>query len=236
MKQKAAHDELKRGVRGALLRQVILGGQDGLVNVLGIILGVATATNDARFVIIAGIAATFAESISMAAVAYTSTKAQREYYERQLEAEKFEIENYPAVERREVEEIYRKKGFSGKLLKDIVKHITGSKKRWLDEMMLGELKLTETDFDKPESEAFVVGVSAIIGSLVPLFPFFFLPITPAIIASIIVSAIVLFAAGAFKTRETVGSMWKGGVEMAVVGIVAAIAGYAIGLLLGVSGI
>ena len=60
--------------RGAsALSDVILGGQDGLVNVLGVILGVAAATADTRIVLVAGLAATFAESVSMGAVAYTST-------------------------------------------------------------------------------------------------------------------------------------------------------------------
>ena len=62
------------------LKDIILGGQDGLVNVLGIILGVAVATNNYVIVLIAGLSATWAESISMGAVAYTSAKAARDYY------------------------------------------------------------------------------------------------------------------------------------------------------------
>jgi hypothetical protein len=59
--------------QASALSDVILGGQDGLVNVLGVILGVAAATSDPRIVLVAGLAATFAESVSMGAVAYTST-------------------------------------------------------------------------------------------------------------------------------------------------------------------
>ena len=66
---------------GPILSDVILGGQDGLVNVLGIVLGVGIATQDPWIVIVAGLAATFAESLSMAAVAYTSTKASKDFYE-----------------------------------------------------------------------------------------------------------------------------------------------------------
>lgn len=73
--------------RGELLRDVILGGQDGLVNVLGVILAVAVATTDVRVVLIAGLAATFAESISMAAVAYTSQKAEADFYQRERKRE-----------------------------------------------------------------------------------------------------------------------------------------------------
>ncbi|HZY44053.1 MAG TPA: VIT1/CCC1 transporter family protein, partial [Anaerolineae bacterium] len=70
------------------LSDVILGGQDGLVNVLGVILGVAAASSDPRIVIAAGLAATFAESISMGAVAYTTTMADRDFYLSEIEREK----------------------------------------------------------------------------------------------------------------------------------------------------
>ncbi|MDO8556599.1 MAG: VIT1/CCC1 transporter family protein [Nanoarchaeota archaeon] len=64
---------------GSLLKDIILGGQDGIVNVLGLTLGVAAATNDPRVVLIAGLAGGCAESISMAAVAFTSTQAERDF-------------------------------------------------------------------------------------------------------------------------------------------------------------
>ena len=69
------HTNLDPHKKGSTLSDVILGGQDGLVNVLGVILGVAAATGDAYIVMVAGLAATFAESVSMGAVAYTSTVA-----------------------------------------------------------------------------------------------------------------------------------------------------------------
>ncbi|HLO34828.1 MAG TPA: VIT1/CCC1 transporter family protein, partial [Candidatus Deferrimicrobium sp.] len=57
---------------------MILGGQDGLVNVLGLVLGMAVATGSARVVVTAGLAAMLAESIAMAGVAFTSTGAERQ--------------------------------------------------------------------------------------------------------------------------------------------------------------
>ena len=87
---------------GKNLKDIILGGQDGLVNVLGVILGVAAATYQTKIIIIAGLAATFAESISMAAVAYTSTKAAKSYYLSQLKKEEDEIEDMPKLEKKEI--------------------------------------------------------------------------------------------------------------------------------------
>src|SRR5256886_13054910 len=71
-----------------LLSDFILGSQDGLVNVLGVILGVAVASRDITIILAGGLAATFAESISMGAVAYTSTLARRDHYLAEVERER----------------------------------------------------------------------------------------------------------------------------------------------------
>ncbi len=106
--------------RASWMRDVILGGQDGLVNVLGIVLGVSAASQDKKILIAASLAAAFAEAVSMAAVAYTSTLAQIDHYQKEVDEEKDEINKNPQKEASEVREIYRQKGFSGKLLEEIV--------------------------------------------------------------------------------------------------------------------
>jgi len=214
------------------LRDTILGGQDGLVNVLGVILAVAAATSSVKIVIIAGLAATFAESISMAAVAYTSTKAQKAHYQKELQREQWEIKHMPEEERSEVRDIFYKKGFRGGVLNQIVKHITTKKKLWLDIMMKEELNLVD-DIEAPGKSAAVVGFSALVGSVIPLIPFLFLPVGDAIIGSLLLSVAVLFVSGAVKARVTVGNWVRSGAEMAIIGMGAAIIGYLIGAGFGV---
>ncbi|MEK6834856.1 MAG: VIT1/CCC1 transporter family protein [Nanoarchaeota archaeon] len=223
------HNEIHNS-SGSNLKDIILGGQDGLVNVLGVILGVAAATYDTRIVIIAGLAATFAESISMAAVAYTSTKAALGYYLSQLKKEEQEIQDIPKIEKREVYDIYYKKGFRGKLLNDIVKKIIGNKKVWLQTMMAEELGLLPHEYSNPEKSAFVVGFSAVIGSIIPLMPFFFLPIKTSIIVALVSAALTLFITGIIKAKLTVGNKFKSGIEMLIIGILAALSGYLVGIL------
>lgn len=164
------------------LKNVILGGQDGLVNVLGIILGVAISTNNYVIVLIAGLSATFAESISMGAVAYTSSKAARDYY---------------------------------KSLK----------------------KKTVNDYDNPVKDGFIVFLSAMIGSLIPLIPFFLInanlkiTVNTAMIIAIIISLLTLFITGALKAKWSVGNWKKEGIEMLLIGLGAVIAGYIAGIVL-----
>ncbi len=216
----------------ALLRQVILGGQDGVVNILGLALGTASATNDSRIVIIAGLATAFAESFSMAAVAYTTSRAAQDFYRSELLREKREIEEVPHLEKEEIRDIYAKKGFSGKTLGRIVRTITSNKRIWLKVMMDEELNLSSRDFDHPAREAGVVGVSAFVGSLIPIAPFFAMPVWEAMVASAIVCSAVLFAGGAVKAKLTIGEWWRSGLEIMGVGMLAGLAGYIVGSLLG----
>ena len=224
--------ELSSIGKKSTLADIILGGQDGLVNVLGVILGVAAATSNFKVIIAAGMAATFAESISMGAVALTSKMAERDHYYSELEREKREIKEMPDLERAEIEEIYKKKGFEGKLLDDIVNHITSNNEQWLKIMMTEELELTEVKNKDIYVGSFVVGFSALVGSFIPLTPFLFLPIKSAVICSLIVSAIVLMFVGVYKAKTTIGNPLKTGIQMVLIGMGAALAGYYIGHFFG----
>jgi len=212
------------------LSDIILGGQDGLVNVLGVILGVAAASNDVRLVLAAGLAATFAESISMGAVAYTSTLADRDFYLSEIEREKREIRDMPDVERKEIEDIFANWGFEGELLDQAVEQVMQDEQAWVDVMMHNELKLAPVEAGRALRSAVIVGLAAIAGSLVPLMPFFFLPIAPSIVLSIGMTAVTLFVVGVYKARATIGHPGRSGVQMAVIGTVSALAGYLVGAL------
>lgn len=222
-------DPHRRSVSG--LSDIILGGQDGLVNVLGVILGVAAATSDPRVVIVAGLAATFAESVSMGAVAFTSTLADADYYDSERERELRHIQLAPRLEREEVLQIYVQKGFQGELLTRIVETITENPQVWVAVMMSEEHQLIPVDRKHAWKAALIVGFSAIVGSLIPLAPFAFLPVVASMWVSVIVTALVLFGVGVYKARVTVGHPGRSGLEMAVIGTVSAMVGYAVGALL-----
>ena len=224
------HTRLDPHHRHSALADVILGGQDGLVNVLGVILGVAAASGDVRIVIAAGMAATFAESVSMGAVAYTSTVAESDLYRSEREREYRHIHTVPHLERTEIRRIFEAKGFQGELLEQIVQTITDDPQIWVDQMMAEEHRLSPSSRADATRAAGIVGVSAIVGSLIPLAPFFVLPIGSSMIVSLVLAAVALFAVGAYKARVTVGRPSRSGLEMAVIGILSALVGYAVGLL------
>lgn len=212
------------------LRDVILGGQDGLVNSLGIILGIIAASGDSRILITTVIAAAIAESISMGAVVYTSTLAQKDYYFSERAKEEKEIQKYPDMEREEIRRIYEAKGIKGKALEEIVDAVTSDKKVWADVMMVEELHIEPIDTKEVLKSSVIVTIATTIGHIIPLVPFFFLDLHTGLIFAVAVSAITLFAVGAYQAITLVGSWWKTGLRMLFIGLGAALAGYLIAKL------
>jgi VIT1/CCC1 family predicted Fe2+/Mn2+ transporter len=227
---RAFHDRIDPHRTGSRLGEVILGGQDGLVNVLGVILGVAAASGSPRLVLAAGLAAAFAESISMAAVAYTTRRAEADRYASERARELRHVRRVPAIERAEIRELYRRKGFEGELLERIVDVLTSDENVWVTVMMEEEHHLAPGRLRHALVSSLVVGVAAIAGSLIPLVPFLVLPVRAGTWASLVLAAVVLFLFGGYKARRTTGRFWASGLELAVIGVASAFAGYVIGLL------
>lgn len=225
------HNHTDPHKRGSGLSDFILGAQDGLVNVLGVVLGIAAATNDVRVVLVAGLATTFAESISMGAVAFTTTLADADLYQSEREREYRHIVEAPNLEKKEIRDIYEGKGFNGELLDRIVDTITANKDVWVAVMMAEEHQLSPVDRRSAMKAAWVVGLSAIIGSLVPIAPFLFFSVSVSMWMSVLVTALVLFGIGFYKARVTVGQPMRSGTEMMLIGTISAMAGYLVGVLL-----
>ncbi len=216
--------------RNNRLSDVILGGQDGLVSILGLLLGLSTATNSTRIVIAGGLATIFAETLSMTAVAYTSRMANKDHYVAERKREIEEVKNIPDQERQEIVDIYKAKGFNGKLLNDIVNHITANHELWIDTMMKEELNLMPVEKHDVYTYSLTVGLATFSGAIMPLIPFFFLRIHPALVTALIVAILILAGVGIYKAYMTLGKPIKSAIQMVVIGMGAAIAGYLIGLI------
>lgn len=227
---------------GEKLSEMILGGQDGLVNTLGVILGLAAASNDFRIVVAGGLAGAIAEAVSMGAVGYTSLLAERDFYFSSLGKENMEIDEVPELEREEIRDLYERKGFKGKLLNDVVKVITSDRQVWLETMMREELKLRPVELSKPLKSSIVIGVTSFLGAVIPLVPFliyYWLGVKgdgtmgAAMLIALSISALALFAVGAVKARLTIGKWYRSGAQMMLIGILSALAGYVIGSMFSV---
>ncbi len=229
----AEHASAESGRRGLAvhLRDMILGGQDGVVNVLGLVLGLTAAGSDTHVVIVGGLAALLAESVAMGGVQYTSATAERDYYLAELERERREVRDMPDEERAEVRQIFRDRGLRGELLEQVVTHITADPERWVQVMMKDELDLTEPAHQGLVMRAILVGVSCAVGSAIPILPYLVLTPTAAAAAAVVLSGVVLFVVGAYKAVSLIGNWWKSGLQMLAIGLASAFAGYVIGVAL-----
>lgn len=215
------------------LSDFILGSQDGLVNVLGIILGVSAATSDMRILFVAALAALGAESISMGAVAYTSTLARQKQYFKELEKEKQEIKNVPGHVMKQVRRILKNWGYRGAELENLSKGISKNPNAAMEFLMSFERKSVPVDRSAPFRSFTTVLLATIFGSAIPVIPFLFLRSVPAgAIAAVIISGITLFAIGYYEAKTTIGSLWRSGLQMLIIGLTAGLAGYLIGHFIG----
>jgi len=219
-----------------LLSDFILGSQDGLVNVLGILLGLVAASLQpgshvtSQIIIIAGLSALAAESLSMGAVAYTSTYSRMQLYRSEREREVREMREVPELEREEVRVILRGWGYEGAELEEMLHRIEAKPKAWLDLMMAFELNLSYVPPEAPRRSAVLVGLATVLGHFVPLVPFFFTQVSlvNAAIVATLLSAVMLFGIGFYEARVTEGSIWRSGLRITVIGLASGLAGLLIG--------
>lgn len=210
------------------LRELVFGLEDGMVSTLGAITGIAAATANHFTVVLAGFVIIAVESISMAVGSYLSSKSVRAIEERKLGEEKAELEKFPEEEEDELVEMYVHDGWSGPLAKKMAAEAAQNKKLFLQEMAYRELGIIPERLEEPFKNGAVMLVSYLIGGSIPLFPYLFLAIAPALPISIIITFSALFALGVFTTRYSKRHWWEAGLEMLLLASLAALVGYAVG--------
>jgi len=225
-RRKALHEEHERG---KFIRHFIFGAEDGLISTLGFLAGVAGAGLSHFVIVISGFASVFAAAISMGIGTYLSTKSQAELIKRNLDVEREGIEKTPKLIKKEMEAIYRNKGFKGRDLKNIVNTLCSDKDVCLNEMAVAEFGVVPGKVENPFRASIVMFFTFIILAMIPLFPYIiFSAVGDAIIVSIVLTVIALFIVGATKTRLTKKSWFKSGFEMMILGLIAAIITFFIG--------
>ena len=95
------------------IRDIVFGFGDGVNTSLGIVAGIGGASIGVDIVILAALIGMFTGAKAMAVQNYLAVKSQREILESEIKREEYEIEHYPDIEKAEIEEIYKSKGFSG---------------------------------------------------------------------------------------------------------------------------
>ncbi|GAB3719906.1 VIT family protein [Amycolatopsis oliviviridis] len=148
------------------LRAGVLGANDGIVSVAGIVVGVAGATTDSTAIATAGIAGLVAGALSMAGGEYVSVSTQRDTERAQLRLEKRELKEMPEAEERELAEIYEAKGLSPELAAQVARELTD--KDALQAHAEAELGIDPDNLTSPWQAAWASLVAFTVGALLPL--------------------------------------------------------------------
>src|SRR5882762_6218411 len=152
-----------------------LGISDGLVTNLAFLSGFAAATNNLPLIRFAGIASMLAGAISMFFGGLLAERSEYELYHADAKREAAEIEQEPEEEKSELKNFYLDKGLSEDEAGKIVEKISGNKQKFLEDILMHELHVHETRLENPIKMGGVIGLSFLVGALIPLAPFILLP-------------------------------------------------------------
>jgi VIT1/CCC1 family predicted Fe2+/Mn2+ transporter len=211
---------------GGFLRNVVYGFNDGLTANFGLVAGVlgATATQQHEAVVVAGVAGVIADALSMGSSGYLAAKSELEVHAHEIAMERDEIAYMPELERDELALIYESKGMTPSNARALADEAMQDPERMLQEKVQSELGIG-TPSSSPMREAWITGTATAIGALLPVFPFFIMRGTPAIITSFVVAMAMHFLVGAARSVFTGRGLIRSGFDMFVVGLGVAVVGY-----------
>lgn len=232
--QKRAHENHNQE-QGQYIKSVIYGGLDGIITTFAVVAGVAGAALSAGVVLILGFANLISDGLSMAIGDYLSTKAEMEYEDAERQRELWEIDNYPEGEKLELIELYMEKGMSEEDARIITETLARNKKAWIDVMMVEELGIL-SESDSPLKNALVTFFSFVVFGFIPILVYVLAKFIPGLgsytfIIACALTGLTLFCLGALKVKITSKNWFLSGLEMLIVGGIAAAAAYLVGMLL-----
>ena len=215
---------------GGMLRSVVYGFNDGLTANFGLIAGVIGASTAPHIILISGIAGLIADALSMGSSGYLAAVSEKEVYEHERQMEADEIRLMPELETEELALIYESKGMEKEEAKKLAIDAMKNPEQALEDKVREELGIMESS-QSPLKEGWVTGTATAIGALIPVFPFFFLSGSAAILTSFIISMLSHFGVGAARSFFTGRGIFRSGFDMFVVGFGVAAIGYLIGELI-----
>jgi vacuolar iron transporter family protein len=214
------------------LRASVLGANDGIVSIAGLVVGVAGATNSTAVIITAGLAGIIAGAISMAAGEYVSVSSQRDSERALLLKERTELRDFPEEELQELAAIYESKGLKKSTALTVAKELT--EHDVFAAHVDAELKIDPNNLTNPWNAAFASAASFLAGAIIPMTAII-LPPAPIRVLVAFVSVIIALAltgilsahvGGANPVRATIRVVAGGALAMAVT--------YGVGKLFGVA--
>ncbi|ROR83326.1 Predicted Fe2+/Mn2+ transporter, VIT1/CCC1 family [Plantibacter flavus] len=230
-------DEPHRGdLAGRLnwLRAGVLGANDGIVSVASLVVGVAGATTDSAPLLAAGVAGLVGGAISMALGEYVSVSSQRDSQRALIAKERRELADDPDAELAELAGIYEAKGLQPTTARRVAEELTAHDP--LTAHLEAELGITEDAVVSPWAAAGASALAFTIGALLPLLAILLPPPEVRVPITFVVVLVALALTGFTSARIGGNPALRPTVRVVVGGALALAVTFAIGTLLGTSGV
>ncbi|WVZ22240.1 hypothetical protein V8G54_000784 [Vigna mungo] len=216
----------KHFTAGEIVRDIIIGVSDGLTVPFALAAGLSGANATSSIVLTAGIAEVAAGAISMGLGGYLAAKSETDNYRRELKREQEEIITMPETEAAEVAEILAQYGIEAHEYAPVVNALRKNPQAWLDFMMKFELGLEKPDPKRALYSAMTIAIAYILGGVVPLLPYMFIPrASEAVVFSVIVTLVALLVFGYAKGYFTGNKPFRSALETALIGAIASAAAF-----------
>ena len=231
----SSHSHVEQHMRGSeVLTDIVIGMSDGLTVPFALAAGLSGAVgkDHLNLIWIAGLAEIAAGSIAMGLGGYLAGRTEMDHYHSELKREYDEVERVPDREREEVKEFFSNLGLSREVQDKAVDEMTRDKDKWVDFMMKYELGLDKPDPERARNSAFNIGLSYVVGGLVPLSPYFFVNDgLTGLKVSAAITLCCLFIFGYFKSKFTGVHPLAGALRVMVIGALAAGCAFAVARLI-----
>ncbi|XP_077236007.1 vacuolar iron transporter 1 [Tasmannia lanceolata] len=209
-----------------IVRDVIIGVSDGLTVPFALAAGLSGANASSSIILTAGLAEVAAGAISMGLGGYLAAKSEADHYMRELKREQEEIINVPEAEAAEIAEILSEYGLEAHEYSPVVNGLRKNPKAWLEFMMKFELGLEKPQPRRALESALTIALAYIVGGLVPLVPYMFIPTArKAVLTSVAVTIVALLLFGYSKGRFTGSRPIRSALQTAFIGAIASAAAF-----------
>jgi VIT1/CCC1 family predicted Fe2+/Mn2+ transporter len=226
-----AHIE-KHFTGSEVVRDIVIGMSDGLTVPFALAAGLSGIAHSTAIVITGGLAEIAAGAIAMGLGGYLAARSDVEHYAKERATEEKEVEVIPDKEKEEVEQVLLTYGLEKNQSKLVAEALSKRPEAWIDFMMRFELGLEKPDPKRALRSALTIGLSYIVGGLIPLAPYMLISNAgSALMFSVIFTLFALLIFGYVKGRFTGGHPIRSALQTALIGGLAAAAAFGLAKLI-----
>ncbi len=220
------HPEHHRSARTGWLRAAVLGANDGVVSIAGLVVGVAASGASATVILASGVAGTVAGAFSMAAGEYVSVQSQADTERADLAQERKALAEQPAEELAELAGIYQARGLDAALAMEVARQLTAHDA--LAAHARDELGFHEAGRPRPLQAAWASALAFMAGAALPIVSAVVAPHAQVVAVTTVATLVGLSLTGATAARLGGAPAWRGAMRVVFWGAAAMLASGLIG--------